>query len=94
MTCGSDSPLSHLPPHTWHRNVDTLIVDVFPVLDTPAKQVLWQFIYQLLTYEEQEQCQQKMARFLGFRTPPAGAFPGPHDPHVRNLYCIRRPVSG
>ncbi|XP_072560998.1 delphilin isoform X1 [Paramormyrops kingsleyae] len=55
------------------RNVDTLIVDVFPVLDTPAKQVLWQFIYQLLTYEEQEQCQQKMARFLGFRTQPAAA---------------------
>uniref|UniRef100_A0AAY4CFW3 Delphilin n=1 Tax=Denticeps clupeoides TaxID=299321 RepID=A0AAY4CFW3_9TELE len=51
-----------------HRNVDTLIVDIFPVLDTPAKQVLWQFIYQLLTYEEQEQCRNKLSRFLGFKT--------------------------
>ncbi|KAG5854396.1 hypothetical protein ANANG_G00037400 [Anguilla anguilla] len=50
-----------------HRNVDTLIVDVFPVLDTPAKQVIWQFIYQLLTYEEQEHCQQKLSRFLGYK---------------------------
>ncbi|XP_064246015.1 delphilin isoform X2 [Passer domesticus] len=48
-----------------HRNIDTLIVDVYPVLDTPAKQVLWQFIYQLLSYEEQEHCQQKLDRFLG-----------------------------
>ncbi|XP_062331430.1 delphilin isoform X2 [Osmerus eperlanus] len=51
-----------------HRNVDTLIVDVFPVLDTPAKQLIWQFIYQLLTYEEQEHCQGKISRFLGFKT--------------------------
>lgn len=49
------------------RNIDTLIVDVYPVLDTPAKQVLWQFIYQLLTYEEQEHCQQKIDRFLGYK---------------------------
>uniref|UniRef100_A0AAQ5YTR7 Glutamate receptor, ionotropic, delta 2 (Grid2) interacting protein, a n=1 Tax=Amphiprion ocellaris TaxID=80972 RepID=A0AAQ5YTR7_AMPOC len=48
-----------------HRNVDTLIVDVFPVLDTPAKQLIWQFIYQLLTYDEQERCQSKLSRFLG-----------------------------
>ncbi|XP_077043273.1 delphilin isoform X2 [Agelaius phoeniceus] len=48
-----------------HRTIDTLIVDVYPVLDTPAKQVLWQFIYQLLSYEEQEHCQQKLDRFLG-----------------------------
>ncbi|KAK2117115.1 Delphilin [Saguinus oedipus] len=47
-------------------NIDTLIVDVYPVLDTPAKQVLWQFIYQLLTYEEQELCQEKIACFLGY----------------------------
>uniref|UniRef100_A0A667ZB05 Grid2 interacting protein n=1 Tax=Myripristis murdjan TaxID=586833 RepID=A0A667ZB05_9TELE len=53
-----------------HRNVDTLIVDVFPVLDTPAKQVIWQFVYQLLTYEEQEHCQSKISRFLGFKTSP------------------------
>lgn len=53
--------------HSCHRNVDTLIVDVFPVLDTPAKQVIWQFIYQLLTYEEQEHCQTKISRFLGYR---------------------------
>uniref|UniRef100_A0A8C6M643 Glutamate receptor, ionotropic, delta 2 (Grid2) interacting protein, b n=1 Tax=Nothobranchius furzeri TaxID=105023 RepID=A0A8C6M643_NOTFU len=51
-----------------HRNVDTLIVDVFPVLDTPAKQLIWQFIYQLLTYEEQEHCQSKLSRFLGFKS--------------------------
>ncbi|KAF5901858.1 delphilin-like isoform X1, partial [Clarias magur] len=50
-----------------HRNVDTLIVDVFPILDTPAKQVIWQFIYQLLTYEEQEHCQSKISRFLGYK---------------------------
>ncbi|XP_024105778.2 delphilin isoform X1 [Pongo abelii] len=49
-----------------HRNIDTLIVDIYPVLDTPAKQVLWQFIYQLLTYEEQELCQEKIACFLGY----------------------------
>uniref|UniRef100_A0A8C9YTY6 Glutamate receptor, ionotropic, delta 2 (Grid2) interacting protein, b n=1 Tax=Sander lucioperca TaxID=283035 RepID=A0A8C9YTY6_SANLU len=51
-----------------HRNVDTLIVDVFPVLDTPAKQLIWQFISQLLTYDEQERCQGKLSRFLGFKT--------------------------
>lgn len=49
------------------RNVDTLIVDVFPVLDTPAKQLIWEFIYQLLTYEEQERCKSKISRFLGFK---------------------------
>ncbi|KAL0983946.1 hypothetical protein UPYG_G00135060 [Umbra pygmaea] len=52
----------------FRKNVDSLIVDVFPVLDTPAKQVIWQFIYQLLTYEEQEHCQSKISRFLGFKT--------------------------
>uniref|UniRef100_A0A673AKQ8 Glutamate receptor, ionotropic, delta 2 (Grid2) interacting protein, b n=1 Tax=Sphaeramia orbicularis TaxID=375764 RepID=A0A673AKQ8_9TELE len=51
-----------------HRNVDTLIVDAFPVLDTPAKQLIWQFIYQLLTYDEQERCQCKLSRFLGFKS--------------------------
>uniref|UniRef100_G3P3B6 Glutamate receptor, ionotropic, delta 2 (Grid2) interacting protein, b n=1 Tax=Gasterosteus aculeatus aculeatus TaxID=481459 RepID=G3P3B6_GASAC len=51
-----------------HRNVDTLIVDVFPVLDTPAKQLIWQFVYQLLTYEEQERCRGKLSRFLGFKS--------------------------
>ncbi|XP_062999489.1 delphilin [Elgaria multicarinata webbii] len=51
-----------------HRNIDTLIVDVYPVLDTPSKQVIWQFIYQLLTYEEQEHCRQKIARFLGYKS--------------------------
>lgn len=50
------------------RNVDTLIVDVFPVLDTPAKQLIWQFIHQLLTYEEQEHCQSKLSRFLGVKS--------------------------
>ncbi|KAI1896014.1 hypothetical protein AGOR_G00090440 [Albula goreensis] len=57
-----------------HRNVDTLIVDVFPVLDTPAKQVIWQFVYQLLTYDEQERCQHKLSRFLGYKLA-AGAEP-------------------
>lgn len=52
----------------FHRNVDTLIVDIFPVLDTPAKQLIWQFIYQLLTYDEQERCQSKLSRFLGFKS--------------------------
>ncbi|KAM4716242.1 delphilin [Anableps anableps] len=51
-----------------HRNVDTLIVDIFPVLDTPAKQLIWQFIHQLLTYDEQERCQSKLSRFLGFKS--------------------------
>ncbi|KAL4624541.1 delphilin-like [Arapaima gigas] len=64
-----------------HRNVDTLIVDVFPVLDTPAKQVIWRFIFQLLTYEEQEDCQQKISRFLGYKM--AGADIGP-DAHRRS----------
>ncbi|XP_034640126.1 delphilin isoform X3 [Trachemys scripta elegans] len=58
-----------------HRNIDTLIVDVYPVLDTPVKQVIWQFIYQLLTYEEQEHCQQKIARFLGYKSVAAAAEP-------------------
>ncbi|XP_044308465.1 delphilin [Varanus komodoensis] len=49
-----------------HRNIDTLIVDAYPVLDTPSKQVIWQFIYQLLTYEEQDHCRQKISRFLGY----------------------------
>lgn len=53
----------------FNRIVDTLIVDMFPVLDTPAKQVIWQFVYQLLTYEEQEQCRSKISRFLGLKAP-------------------------
>uniref|UniRef100_A0A3B4ZZ29 Delphilin-like n=1 Tax=Stegastes partitus TaxID=144197 RepID=A0A3B4ZZ29_9TELE len=61
-----------------HRNVDTLIVDVFPVLDTPAKQVIWQFVYQLLTYEEQEHCQSKISRFLGYKAPGPEVAPEPH----------------
>ncbi|XP_004394214.1 PREDICTED: delphilin [Odobenus rosmarus divergens] len=60
-----------------HRNIDTLIVDVYPVLDTPAKQVLWQFIYQLLTYEEQELCQEKIACFLGYTAMTAEPEPEP-----------------
>ncbi|XP_069920469.1 delphilin isoform X2 [Oryctolagus cuniculus] len=60
-----------------HRNIDTLIVDVYPVLDTPAKQVLWQFIYQLLTYEEQELCQEKIECFLGYTAMTAESEPEP-----------------
>lgn len=61
------------------RNIDTLIVDIYPVLDTPAKQVLWQFVYQLLTYEEQELCQEKIACFLGY-TAMTGEQPPPAQP--------------
>ncbi|XP_031417176.1 delphilin isoform X2 [Clupea harengus] len=61
-----------------HRNVDTLIVDIYPVLDTPAKQVIWQFIYQLLTYEEQEHCQSKISRFLGFKSAESELGPESH----------------
>ncbi|KAG6925517.1 Grid2 interacting protein [Chelydra serpentina] len=64
-----------------HRNIDTLIVDVYPVLDTPVKQVIWQFIYQLLTYEEQEHCQQKIARFLGYKSVTAAAEPEAEERH-------------
>ncbi|XP_053327111.1 delphilin [Spea bombifrons] len=63
-----------------HRNIDTLIVDIYPVLDTPAKQIIWQFIFQLLTYEEQELCQHKIARFLGYK---AAAVDGETAPPVR-----------
>ncbi|KAF7237481.1 Delphilin [Varanus komodoensis] len=65
-----------------HRNIDTLIVDAYPVLDTPSKQVIWQFIYQLLTYEEQDHCRQKISRFLGYEAAageqrrPGGGPPG------------------
>ncbi|KFO10405.1 Delphilin, partial [Balearica regulorum gibbericeps] len=70
-----------------HRNIDTLIVDVYPVLDTPAKQVIWQFIYQLLTYEEQEHCQQKIARFLGYKSLAGmGELRGP----ARTSHALRR----
>lgn len=57
------------------RNLDSLIVDVFPVLDTPAKQLIWQFIHQLLTYDEQERCQSKLSRFLGFKSSGTGQNP-------------------
>lgn len=50
------------------------------MLDTPAKQVLWQFIYQLLTYEEQELCQEKIACFLGY-TAMTGKQPLPVPAH-------------
>uniref|UniRef100_A0A1A7YWD8 Glutamate receptor, ionotropic, delta 2 (Grid2) interacting protein, b n=1 Tax=Iconisemion striatum TaxID=60296 RepID=A0A1A7YWD8_9TELE len=74
-----------------HRNVDTLIVDVFPVLDTPAKQLIWQFIYQLLTYEEQEHCQSKLSRFLGFKSSVVLDPDGTSD-HHRRTSSVR--VSG
>ncbi|NXO41889.1 GRD2I protein, partial [Locustella ochotensis] len=76
-----------------HRNIDTLIVDVYPVLDTPAKQVLWQFIYQLLSYEEQEHCQQKIDRFLGYKAlagglgaVPHGVFPAAAEAEAEDRY--------
>ncbi|XP_018610065.2 delphilin isoform X1 [Scleropages formosus] len=72
-----------------HRNVDTLIVDIFPLLDTPAKQVLWQFIYQLLTYEEQEHCQHKISRFLGVRAPAPPAEPEPAPETHRRSSSMR-----
>uniref|UniRef100_A0A8C9SI12 Grid2 interacting protein n=1 Tax=Scleropages formosus TaxID=113540 RepID=A0A8C9SI12_SCLFO len=70
-----------------HRNVDTLIVDVFPVLDTPAKQVIWKFIFQLLTYEEQEHCQQKISRFLGYKM--AGVFQRPTLGYCTEVWISR-----
>ncbi|XP_069503456.1 delphilin isoform X2 [Ambystoma mexicanum] len=70
-----------------HRNIDTLIVDVYPVLDTPAKQIIWQFIYQLLTYEEQEHCQQKIARFLGYKAAAAAAEPEAEVPPRSSVRC-------
>ncbi|NWY92634.1 GRD2I protein, partial [Loxia curvirostra] len=75
-----------------HRTIDTLIVDVYPVLDTPAKQVLWQFIYQLLSYEEQEHCQQKLDRFLGYkalageREPPCSRRDTPSEAEAEDRY--------
>ncbi|XP_077357714.1 delphilin isoform X2 [Festucalex cinctus] len=74
-----------------HRNVDTLIVDVFPVLDTPAKQLIWQFIYQLLTYDEQERCQSKLSRFLGFKSS-AVLEPDAGSEHHRRSSSVR--ISG
>ncbi|XP_077407586.1 delphilin isoform X2 [Vanacampus margaritifer] len=74
-----------------HRNVDTLIVDVFPVLDTPAKQLIWQFIYQLLTYDEQERCQSKLSRFLGFKSS-AVLEPDAGSGHHRRSSSVR--ISG
>uniref|UniRef100_A0A8C9VT78 Grid2 interacting protein n=1 Tax=Scleropages formosus TaxID=113540 RepID=A0A8C9VT78_SCLFO len=78
-----------------HRNVDTLIVDIFPLLDTPAKQVLWQFIYQLLTYEEQEHCQHKISRFLGVRAPGMFVLCYVGVVHVYVCFCgfLLRPLS-
>ncbi|XP_069547417.1 delphilin isoform X3 [Brachyistius frenatus] len=67
-----------------HRNVDTLIVDVFPVLDTPAKQLIWQFIYQLLTYDEQERCQGKLSRFLGIKSNAVSEPDGGTEHHRRS----------
>ncbi|XP_063790792.1 delphilin isoform X2 [Pseudophryne corroboree] len=79
-----------------HRNIDTLIVDIYPVLDTPAKQIIWQFIFQLLTYEEQEHCQHKIARFLGYKAAAMDAETGaPHrgSVHGQGMYqgSIRTP---
>uniref|UniRef100_A0A670KLB0 Grid2 interacting protein n=1 Tax=Podarcis muralis TaxID=64176 RepID=A0A670KLB0_PODMU len=71
-----------------HRNIDTLIVDVYPVLDTPSKQVIWQFIYQLLTYEEQEHCQQKITRFLGYKSV-AGEQPAPGGEEHPSVALLR-----
>ncbi|XP_058013206.1 delphilin [Ahaetulla prasina] len=72
-----------------HRNIDTLIVDVYPVLDTPSRQVIWQFIYQLLTYEEQAHCQQKIARFLGYKSLASG----PSDAAVAEPEVDEQPRS-
>ncbi|XP_036937669.1 delphilin isoform X4 [Acanthopagrus latus] len=72
-----------------HRNVDTLIVDVFPVLDTPAKQLIWQFIHQLLTYDEQERCQSKLSRFLGCKSSAAALEPDVGPEHHRRSSSMR-----
>ncbi|KAM8961444.1 delphilin [Pelodytes ibericus] len=67
-----------------HRTIDTLIVDIYPILDTPAKQIIWQFIFQLLTYEEQEHCQHKIARFLGYKAAAMDTEIGP--PHRASVH--------
>lgn len=79
---GQPGMLSLPIPLLFCRNIDTLIVDVYPVLDTPAKQVLWQFIYQLLTYEEQEHCQLKIDRFLGYKALAGERNPCAQDGHL------------
>ncbi|XP_038064637.1 delphilin-like isoform X5 [Patiria miniata] len=42
------------------RNLDGLIVELFPVLDTNAKRTLWPYIIQILPEEEQEVCKRKV----------------------------------
>ncbi|XP_022095372.1 delphilin-like isoform X6 [Acanthaster planci] len=42
------------------RNLDGLIVELFPVLDTNAKRTLWPYIIQILPEEEQQICKRKV----------------------------------
>lgn len=68
-------------------------MDVFPILDTPAKQVIWQFIYQLLTYEEQEHCQSKISRFLGYKVTcelRVGAWECSLSYTLRTAFCLEK----
>ena len=46
--------------HFSIRNIDGLIVELFPVLDTNAKRTLWPYIIQILPEEEQEVCKRKV----------------------------------
>ncbi|XP_006817000.1 delphilin-like [Saccoglossus kowalevskii] len=42
------------------RNLDALIIDIFPILDTPAKKGIWHYIIQLLPKEQQVHCWRKL----------------------------------
>ncbi len=42
------------------RNLDALIVEIYPILDTNAKRTLWPYIIQILPEEEQEVCKRKV----------------------------------
>ncbi|XP_033120267.1 uncharacterized protein LOC117119552, partial [Anneissia japonica] len=42
------------------RNLDGMIISIFPVLDTHAKKTIWPYIIQILPDEQQEVCKKKV----------------------------------
>ncbi|XP_070579787.1 delphilin-like isoform X2 [Ptychodera flava] len=46
------------------RNLDGLIIDIFPVLDTPAKKGVWYYIIQLLPSDQQVACWRKVLHLM------------------------------
>ncbi|XP_030840675.1 delphilin isoform X2 [Strongylocentrotus purpuratus] len=42
------------------RNIDGLIVEIFPILDTNAKRTIWPYIIHILPDEVQEKCKKKV----------------------------------